>query len=114
MQIKLPWPPKELNPNARLHHHALARAKAKYRAACGWEMKAQGVKQINASALHVSITFYAPDRRRRDWDNMLSSMKSGLDALSDAIGVDDSLWSITISKAKETGGYVLIEVEQKS
>ncbi|WP_417834728.1 RusA family crossover junction endodeoxyribonuclease [Thalassospira xiamenensis] len=114
MEIKLPWPPKELNPNARLHHHALARAKAAYKAACGWEMKAQGVKKLSASALHVSLTFYPPDRRHRDLDNMLSSMKAGLDALSAAVGVDDSLWSITIKKAPETGGFVLINVEQKS
>tara|TARA_R110000796_G_scaffold117736_1_gene230802 strand:- start:32341 stop:32685 length:345 start_codon:yes stop_codon:yes gene_type:complete len=114
MEIKLSWPPKELNPNARIHHHALARAKAAYKAACGWEMKAQGVQSIDATALHVSLTFYPPNRIRRDLDNMLSSMKAGLDALSDVLGVDDSLWSITITKAQETGGYVLIEVEQKS
>lgn len=110
MIIRLPWPPKELSPNARVHHHALARVKKKYRSECGWELKAQGVKKIEADELHLSITFYPPDKRRRDWDNMLASIKSGLDAISQQIEVDDSKWELSIKKSKHIGGYVEIKI----
>lgn len=42
-------------------------------------------------------------------DNMLSACKAGLDGLSDAIGVDDSKWTLTIKKAEEIGGFVKVQ-----
>tara|TARA_B100000678_G_C18228596_1_gene509836 strand:+ start:433 stop:798 length:366 start_codon:yes stop_codon:yes gene_type:complete len=110
MIIRLPWPPKELSPNARVHHHALARAKKKYGNECGWELKAQGLKKIEADELHLSIVFYPPDNILRDLDNMLASIKAGLDAISQQICVDDSKWSLSIKKSKHLGGYVEIEI----
>ncbi|MDF0543357.1 hypothetical protein PX699_13445 [Sphingobium sp. H39-3-25] len=38
----------------------------------------------------MTIIFCPPDRRKRDLDGMLSRMKQGLDAVAEAIGVDDS------------------------
>ena len=38
----------------------------------------------------LDITFIQPDKRRRDRDNLLAAMKSGLDGLAQALGVDDS------------------------
>jgi hypothetical protein len=38
------------------------------------------------------LYFFYPDRRRRDDDNYVARMKSGLDGISDAIGQDDSEW----------------------
>ena len=61
--------------------------------------------------LHLRITFHPPDNRRRDLDGMLSAIKSGLDGLSDALGVDDSKWALTIRKGeKRQGGDVMVEV----
>lgn len=94
MKVSFPYPPNALSPNARLNHFALARSKKTYRTACGWECKVQGVKPIEADRLNVTVTFRPPNRHDRDVDNALASIKSGLDALSDALGVDDSQWAI--------------------
>lgn len=113
MNLTLPWPPKELSPNARQHWASLARAKKAYRAACGWTAKEQGAKAIKASKLHLSLTFYPPTRRAYDLDNALARMKSGLDGLADVLGVDDKHWSLSIARADEIGGYVKVEVSHE-
>ena len=53
-----------------------------------------------------------PNRRAHDLDNCLARMKSGLDGLSDVLGVDDKHWSLTISKSDEIGGMVRVEVRR--
>lgn len=108
--IVLPWPPKELSPNARMHWARLAKAKKAYRAACAWQAKAQGAQPIAADKLHLTLTFYAPTRRAFDLDNALARCKAGLDGLCDVLGVDDSKWSLTIRKADTVGGFVRVEI----
>lgn len=108
--LTLPWPPKDLSPNQRLHHMALARAKKSYRTACAWQAKAQGAGRIEAERLTVNLTFVPPDRRARDADNCLASMKSGLDGLADVLGVDDSKWRISFEMSADIGGMVKVEV----
>lgn len=108
--ITLPWPSSALSPNTRQHWSALARAKKAYRAACAWTAKEQGAGRIDAQRLHLTITFYPPNRRAYDLDNCLARLKSGLDGLADVLGVDDKHWSLTISKADEVGGFVRVEV----
>ena len=67
--------------------------------------------RMDAERLHLKITFAPPNRRARDLDNLLASLKSGLDGLCDVLGVDDSKWSIEISKADDRiGGFVEIDV----
>lgn len=108
--LTLPWPPKELSPNARQHWGALSRAKKAYRAACAWTAKEQGAKRIEAERLHLTITFVPPDRRAHDLDNCIARMKSGLDGLADVLGVDDKHWQLTPIKSDEVGGFVRVEV----
>lgn len=109
--ITLPWPPKELSPNARVHWAVLSKAKNKYRALCAWHAKQQGMKPVGeVGALHLTLTFHAPTKRAYDLDNALARMKSGLDGLSDVLWVDDSKWSLTIQKADTVGGFVTVEV----
>lgn len=110
MILTLPWPPKELSPNARLHWAKLAKAKRAYRDACAWTAKQQGAKQIDADKLHLSLTFHAPTRRAYDLDNALARMKAGLDGLADVLAVDDSRWSLSIARSDEVGGFVRVEV----
>lgn len=108
-EIVLPWPLRELSPNVRTHWAKLSAAKKKYREACRIEAQKQGLKKIDAESLHLDITFYPPSLRQHDLDNCLASIKSGLDGLSDACGVDDSNWSLTIRKSKkQIGGMVRI------
>ena len=112
MILELPWPPKELSPNARLHWAKLAKAKKAYRAECAYLAIAQGIRKVEADKLHLSLTFFAPTRRAYDLDNALARMKAGLDGLSDVLGVDDKHWSLTISKSDEIGGMVRVEVRR--
>lgn len=112
MIVKLPWPPKILSPNAREHYHAVARIKAQYREAC-WALAHQaGIKAPADAEPHITLTFVPPDKRRRDLDNMLASMKSGLDGLADAMGCDDSRWTLKL-KVDRTRvlGLIIVEVQ---
>lgn len=111
IRVILPWPTSDLSPNARGHWAIKARAKKAYRTLCAWEAQSQGLGRIYAERLHLKITFVPPNRRARDLDNLLASCKAGLDGLCDVVGVDDSKWSIEISKADDRiGGFVEIVV----
>lgn len=58
------------------------------------------------------ITFYPPDNRKRDLDGMLSSFKQGIDAIADEIGIDDSHFSLVITKGEPIkGGAVEVEIQ---
>jgi len=109
--VTLPWPSKNLSPNSRKHWGKLAAAKRAYRTACGWAATASGLRRIDADALHVKVTFCPPDNRRRDLDNMLSSFKQGIDAVAEAMGVDDYGFEFHISRrAACQGGCVIVHV----
>ena len=111
VRVELPWPPKELSPNARLHWAALARAKRDYRHACLVLAKKQGVMPLRADALDVSFTFHAPTRRAYDLDNALARMKAGVDALAHLLQVDDSRWAMRIERGEpRRGGRVVVDV----
>lgn len=111
LTLTLPWPPKELSPNARQHWAKLAAAKKKYRSLCADTALWQGASRMEAAQkLHIALTFFPPTRRAYDLDNCLARMKSGLDGLADVLGVDDRNWTLTIQKADEVGGMVKVEV----
>lgn len=95
LTIELPWPAKELNPNAREHwakkarHVSKARQEAMLRAKAA--VKHHGAPLADTDGLvHMAIVFNPPDKRRRDRDNIIASCKALMDGLSDAIGIDDS------------------------
>ncbi|MDC0657068.1 hypothetical protein N6L27_03565 [Leisingera sp. SS27] len=74
---------------------------------CGWTAKAAKLEP----GAHVAIRFCPPDERRRDLDNMLASLKSGLDGVADATGQDDSEWSLSLERGEpEKGGAVYVEI----
>lgn len=111
--VTLPWPPRVLSPNVSKHYMVLAKAKKEYKEACMWEAKAQGIKSIDANSVHVSIEFFKPTRRRMDLDNALASIKSGLDGVSDVLGVDDSKWTLSIRFSDQIGGMVKLSIEHE-
>lgn len=112
LTLTMPWPAlKELSPNWRGHWAARAKAKKTFRQVWWAEALHQGAGKLNAEKLHVSLCFHMPDKRARDLDNLLASCKAGLDGLADAIGVDDSKWSLEISKAETIGGFVRVIVQ---
>jgi crossover junction endodeoxyribonuclease RusA len=89
----LPLPPRELSPNARVHWAKKAKATRDYR----YDAKVEGWRVVPASqrpgwteAIATTVVF-APNRRRRDRDNLLASLKSAFDGLVDAgILADDA------------------------
>jgi len=110
----LGWPPKALNPNWSGHWAQKAAAKKAYRRACAAIVRDAGglMPPLGPDdAVAVSLAFYPPDRRSRDWDNLLATMKSGLDGLADGLGVNDSLFRPTVTVADQIGGFVRVTVE---
>ena len=113
LTINLPWPPVGLSPNARNHWTTTARLKKAYRKACAMAAMEQGARRLLASRLEVHLRFVPPNRRARDWDNLLSSMKAGLDGLADVLQVDDSRWRLSFDVAQgEVGGMVVVQIEE--
>lgn len=112
IEISLPWPNKGLSPNARLHHMALAKLKAAYRKQCG--LLASQHKQTIPGRPALVLEFSPPDRRKRDRDNLLASMKSGIDGVCDALGVDDSLFDplVVSMKGPVKGGAVILRIQE--
>ena len=103
LTISIPWPSKTLSPNARVHWTKLSAARKSYRSHCGWSAKEQGVRPMS-KPVRASVVFYPPDNRRRDLDNMLASIKSGIDGIADVIGVDDYAWSFEIRRGEPVKG----------
>lgn len=113
MSVTIPWPHKDLSPNARKHRMAIVGLRKAARADAAWCCKAAKMNFAHLAdvGLHLRITFNPPDKRRRDLDNMLASIKSQLDGVSDVIGVDDSRWGLTLRRGDVVkGGSVVIEV----
>lgn len=97
MIVRLPWPDPRLNPNARLHWRVKkgvvkkARNDAAYLTYDAMPIGARECRQAFAGegAIPVAIRFYPPDNRHRDADNMVAMLKSALDGIADALGVND-------------------------
>lgn len=108
MMIVLPWPPSILSPNARSHWAARAKYAKAYRRAC-WVLTLEAKLPVMPDGrVYLALEFVPPDRRHRDRDNMLAAMKSGLDGIADALGVNDSRFDLTIRVADEIGGFVRV------
>lgn len=112
MQITLPWPPKELSPNRRLHWAQKAKIAKQYRTACFYLAKKSGITIDWDGDIHLFITFYPPDKRSRDDDNVISSFKSGRDGLAEALGVNDKRFRTHPWVESQIGGMVKIEIKK--
>lgn len=112
MIVILPWPDRRLSPNARVHWSEKAEAARKYRHDAVWiAMEAAGRAFEASDDVSAMITFIPPDGRRRDTDNMIASIKSGLDGIADAIGIDDSKWKLSIRREEpKAPGSVKVEI----
>jgi crossover junction endodeoxyribonuclease RusA len=103
--LTLPWFPPDLKPNARVYRLKKALAAKQYRQAC--YLLAKGHEPMQG---HLKITFYPPDRRPRDLDNCLAAIKSGLDGIADAWGINDRLFRpLTIDFGESVGATITIE-----
>lgn len=91
----------------------LARAKKKYRQDCAWstiqQRQAQGAGLDGK--LRLELTFYRPNRKAYDRDNLLARMKSGLDGVADGLRIDDKRFdTIAVRVADEIGGFVMVRI----
>jgi crossover junction endodeoxyribonuclease RusA len=109
MTISLPYPPSLLNPNVKAKHWSIKWNAAKtYKQMCTAMLREH--KPYIAGLSMFSITFRPPNANRRDLDNAIASLKSGLDALSAATGIDDSKFQLTFKMGEPLkGGAVEIE-----
>lgn len=87
----LPWPTKNLSPNSRAHWAKKAKEKKAARETArllaiqaGWHLE-----EWPEGKLAVWIDGFPPDKRHRDTDNFLSSLKASLDGVADAIKIND-------------------------
>jgi crossover junction endodeoxyribonuclease RusA len=108
--ITLPWPPAKLSPNARLHWRALDRVKKAYKADCAWSLLEQTVQAMPEGRIPLTITLHPPDQRKRDRDNMQSSLKYGLDQLAKHLGVDDYLFDPAYRVGEPVKGGAVVVV----
>lgn len=76
-------------------------------------MAAKAAKVAVPADARLVVTFYPPDNRRRDTDNMLASIKVGLDGIAAASGVDDRGWTFDLRRGHVVrGGLVTVEVDR--
>ena len=104
--IRLDWPPRELSPNFRAKHWSIpARAKREYRKAC-WA-DARKAKDFSTTypltgPLEAHVTFLTNTEQRMDLDNLIASLKAGLDGVADAGVIDNDKdivsWSSEVVK----------------
>ncbi len=98
LRIELPWPDSALLPNRRNGKAWQATQAAKVRAkrdamfATRVALQAEPTEFVRHQAIGITIYFYPPDKRGRDIDGMLSSLKPALDAIAEVLGVNDRLF----------------------
>lgn len=115
--VTLPWPPAALTPNGQHGHWSKKAGAARaYKENCAWACKAAHLLKMDTSAVRVTVTFYPPSNRAYDLDNQLARIKQGLDAVAEAIGVDDSRWlSISLHRGeKRKGGEVEVHIQPET
>ena len=60
----------------------------------------------------MDVMFYPPDRRSYDRDNLLARIKSGLDGMCDALGIDDSRFvTTTVGLGPPVKDYARVDVK---
>jgi len=97
LPLIIPYPPVLLSPNQRPHWAQKSRAKATYRFACRVLVEEQlrwlgqdpeRELMLRSPRLLFEVCAYRAGRTP-DKDNLIASLKSGLDGVADALGVDD-------------------------
>ena len=115
--IELPWPDKRLSPNARVHWAVKARAVKDARQTGYWVAFAESTVPAYpgiGTKFRSQYTFCPPDKRRRDTDNFVASMKSYQDGVCDWLCLDDSCFEMEKPEWGEVvkGGKVVLRLEE--
>jgi len=95
-RIVCAWPPKQLNPNSRMHPARRSPFAKKYRHDC-WALALEARLSVAAEGrIPVRLDFFPPDRVRRD------------DGIADAMRVDDSRFDVTAHLHTHPLGCVVV------
>lgn len=95
MRIECNWPDRELHPNARVYrllkakYARMARRKAAYAAQGTPRTEREGEWLASDDIIPYGLVIQPADKRRRDEDNIIASLKSTLDGIADGLGVND-------------------------
>ena len=109
-------PDRSLSPNARLHHMAIYQAKLSAKEEMYLRVVEHGRPPEPFEKAHITITWVAKDKRRRDIDNLFSSMKGYIDGLVFAgVLVDDNADRVGYTLRYERGDKddTIIEVKDE-
>lgn len=83
-----PFPDSRLSPNARIDRRALFHVKRDAKEIAYFITRESNVVVLDTD-LQLTLTFYPPDRRKRDLDNLYASFKAYQDGMFASLGVDD-------------------------
>jgi len=87
IRLVVPWPPKELSPNARVHWRKKVPIKNKFKDACFYQAQQTNLPDHGGNiAVYISAF---PKSNRHDLDNIAASLKYGLDAIAEAWEIND-------------------------
>jgi hypothetical protein len=115
LELVLPWPSKDLSPNARVHYRVKAAAtKAARQTAvvlafeAGWRDA-----WLPEGRLHLWIDCYqAPGKKVPDDDNMIGRCKAYRDGIAQVLGIDDKRFISHpfVSDERRPGGQVVMRI----
>lgn len=108
-----PWPDSRLSPNKRIDRRALFHVKHAAKDEAFAITHNSKVVVINTD-LQLTLTFYPPDRRKRDLDNLYASWKAYQDGMFAALGVDDSkIERVILQRGNPIpGGQVFVDIRE--
>ena len=114
MVVIVPWPHCYLSPNSRINWQAKSQIARRHRfnakfltleiVGCG--NHAHPVDDY----IEVQLIAHPRDKRKRDEDNIIASMKSSLDGIADALGVNDASFHFKEIQISDTKRPPEIEV----
>ncbi len=115
LELVLPWPSKDLSPNARVHWRDRSKAtKAARQTAvvlafeAGWRDA-----WLPEGRLHLWIDFYqAPRKVLPDDDNLLLRFKAYRDGIAQVLGIDDRRFIShpMVHEERRKGGQVVVRI----
>lgn len=115
IEILLPWPDRALSPNAKTTHwRSKQAAKVSVREAAKILTLKTGQTIESNAKLEMTLIMRPPDKRRRDADNVLASMKVAIDSVCKTLGADDwQIKRVTLEWGDVvTGGQVVVRLEE--
>ena len=115
LRVVLPWPSRGLSPNARCHWAVKRKLVliARRIAYAETRRKTDGRRAVPDGRIGYRCSFYPPDKRARDEDYLIASMKSSLDGIAQALHVDDKffhLLSPMVCEPDRPNGHVEVDL----